>query len=107
MPAKLSQRDLYLRKQYGITEKEYNEIKSLQKSVCFICQRPARVLCVDHRHTLRDREHRGAECRARVRGLLCWLCNRGLAKFRDNPERFMRAAEYLMNPPAQRILKGN
>lgn len=30
-----------------------------------------------------------------VRGLLCWRCNTGLQKWRDNPEHLKRAALYL------------
>jgi hypothetical protein len=33
--------------------------------------------------------------RASVRGLLCFSCNSGLRKYRDNPEFFDRAAAYL------------
>lgn len=33
--------------------------------------------------------------RRSVRGLLCWPCNRGLAKWRDNPVLMESAAQYL------------
>lgn len=33
--------------------------------------------------------------RLSVRGLLCWRCNTGLQKWRDNPEHLKRAALYL------------
>ena len=33
--------------------------------------------------------------RASVRGLLCFSCNGGLRKYQDDPECFIRAAEYL------------
>lgn len=35
--------------------------------------------------------------RASVRGLLCFSCNGGLRKYRDNPDNLRRAAEYLTN----------
>lgn len=33
--------------------------------------------------------------RASVRGLLCYRCNSGLQKYRDQPKRFRTAADYL------------
>lgn len=33
--------------------------------------------------------------RMSLRGLLCWACNAGLARWKDNPDRMERAARYL------------
>ena len=64
-----------------------------QQGLCQICQkqetheyrneRPG-YLAVDHDHKT-----------GRVRGLLCFSCNTALGKFDDDPERLMRAAQYL------------
>lgn len=89
----LTPRDRYLRRQYGITEAEYQAILEHQGGVCAICQRPPKVgknLHVDH-------DHRSGV----VRGLLCVVCNVDLLGRRDkDPSLFRRAAEYLEGPPA-------
>lgn len=89
-----------LLRNYGITEIEYNEILEKQNGVCAICERsveeknkeytggkiPAmmRNLAVDHCHDTNV-----------VRGLLCYDCNTGLGKFKDNSMLLEKAALYL------------
>lgn len=99
--------DTYLRKTYNITLEFYNALLRAQDGRCYVCRRrPARVrLGVDH-------DHRTGE----VRGLLCvrshrdWkgrdfpACNRIIGMARDNPAFFERAAEYLREPPARRLV---
>lgn len=87
-----------MKKTYGITAEEYDALYRWQGGRCAICRRAtgaARRLAVDHNHETGE-----------VRGLLCKPCNRyGLGMFaRDNPEVLDRAAEYLRNPPARRVL---
>ena len=84
-----SARDTYLQKTYGITEAQYDEMLASQGGKCKICQirssqSDGRSLAVDHCHVS------GA-----VRGILCYSCNTMLAKMRDTPECFDRAAAYL------------
>ena len=100
-------KDKRLKKTYGLSLLEYNKILKLQNFRCAICKRlpTGRSLSVDHSHVKQDKKHRGKECRARVRGLLCWTCNSAIAKFRDSSEKLRVAAEYLENPPAQKVLK--
>lgn len=89
-------RDLRLRRTYGITADQYDEMLDQQNGVCAICERPPKKmpLNVDHDHKS-----------GLVRGLLCWTCNhRLLPAAGDNPERASRAAEYLKHPPAVRIV---
>jgi hypothetical protein len=77
---------LHIKRTYGITIDQYNAMLEAQGGGCWICSRPPkkRRLCVDHNHKTGE-----------IRGLLCHLCNRGLAYYRDNPELFQRAALYL------------
>jgi len=77
-------RDRYLRRQYGISVFQYNEMARAQGYVCTLCGSAPTRLSTDHDHAT-----------GRVRGLLCWRCNRGLQVFRDNPTVLAAAAEYL------------
>ena len=79
--------DRALRRRYGITLADYDDILLAQNGVCAICQqsqRSGRRLDVDHEHET-----------GTVRGLLCNRCNRGLGLFQDSPALLRAAAEYL------------
>lgn len=77
-------KDYYLRKNYGITLKEYELLYDDQKGECFICHDYQEVLHVDHCHSTNV-----------IRGLLCNSCNLALGLFKDNKENFIRAISYL------------
>ena len=66
---KSKQRNAYLLKKYGITLKQYNAKLKEQGGKCAICKKPAkqfsRSLATDHNHKS-----------GRVRGLLCFYCNK-------------------------------
>lgn len=93
--------EVNLWRKYGIDERSYQEMLAAQDGKCAICgmtpeerngeffdagKVPAakRRLHVDHSHVTDQ-----------VRGLLCWACNIGLGKFRDDPQRLRAAADYL------------
>jgi transcription elongation factor Elf1 len=81
-------RDGIIRRQYGITLQEYNDMLEKQDYKCAICgnedEVEGRKLAIDHCHTS------GA-----VRGLLCGKCNRGLGLFYDNQDLLEKAKQYL------------
>lgn len=85
------QRNVRLRREFGITVDDYDKMLMEQGGVCKICRRPPQKhrLAVDH-----DHRHKGNK-KESIRGLLCHCCNRGLAWFRDNAESLDRAAKYL------------
>lgn len=87
---------------YGITRAEWLRLFKAQGGVCASCggHRGYR-LDVDHDHRVAERHG----VRASVQGLLCRQCNRVLipAAWR-NPAVLRAAADYLENPPAQRVL---
>lgn len=92
-PSKLRRRERKenLRRLYGITPEQYDEMFAKQGGCCAICGKPpsggrsqGKYLSVDHDHST------GA-----IRALLCEVCNCGIGKFRDNPGLLRRAAEYL------------
>lgn len=82
-------RSTQLKKQYGITLSDWEEMFAEQGGKCAVCgqvegaERYAN-LAVDHCHV-----------HGHVRGLLCNSCNRGLGMFRDDPETLEAAAAYL------------
>lgn len=81
-------RDRQLKRRYGIDLIQYNELFISQNGSCAICnthQSKLKVsLAVDHCHTT-----------GKVRGLLCYNCNSGLGRFKDNTSYLLTAAEYL------------
>lgn len=91
----------YLKRFYGITEERYSEMFAQQNGLCAICELPLisqtdfsrpftqgqpanEVGRVDHDHKT-----------GKIRGLLCFGCNVGLGKFRDNANLMLKAAGYL------------
>jgi len=83
-----------LKKKYGLTIEQYDEMLQKQNNVCAICQEPSlsldprtnkvRRLAVDHCHKT-----------GKIRGLLCSKCNKGIGLFRDNPVLFANVIKYL------------
>jgi hypothetical protein len=80
---KVSDRKSHLKRKYGLTLDEFDELLASQGGVCPICGRPDPDN-VDHDHVT-----------GRVRGILCWDCNIALGKFADDIDRFVAAAAYL------------
>lgn len=85
--ARRAQRDGHLRRKYGITADQYDEMLAAQGGVCAICERepnPKISLHVDHDHET------GA-----IRGLTCFRCNQAMGAFGEDPELLRSAAAYL------------
>lgn len=81
-------RDGIIRRQYGITLAEYDQMLRDQDYKCAICgnedEVEGRRLAIDHCHDS-----------GKVRGLLCGKCNRGLGLFYDNKDLLTNAMAYL------------
>ncbi|MDT9692889.1 endonuclease VII domain-containing protein [Streptomyces sp. P9(2023)] len=73
----------HLKRSYGITEAERDEMIKEQVGVCCICL-AAPAEHVDHCHET-----------GRVRGVLCFSCNAALGQFKDRPDAMRRAAAYV------------
>jgi len=73
----------HLKRQYGITEAERDELIASQGGVCCICL-SAPAAHVDHCHKT-----------GRVRGVPCFSCNAALGQFKDRPDAIRRAAAYV------------
>lgn len=82
-------RENRLRRMYGVEAEDVEAMMAAQKNACAICRgqfaetRWERA-CVDHCHKT------GA-----IRGLLCFWCNTGLGKFKDDSAALRAAADYL------------
>ncbi len=80
-----------LRKKYGLSLQDYDDMLASQQGKCAICGvelelmgRSRRAVCVDHDHDTGS-----------VRELLCGACNKGLGSFQDDPTLLCRAAVYI------------
>ncbi|MCQ4204655.1 endonuclease VII domain-containing protein [Streptomyces sp. NPDC058783] len=73
----------HLRRHYGLTEAERDQLIADQGGVCCICL-AAPAAHVDHCHET-----------GRVRGVLCFSCNAALGQFKDRPDAIRRAAAYV------------
>lgn len=82
-------RKSYLKKAFGISPEQYDEMLAEQGGVCAICGtsdpgRGGAYFHVDHCHTT-----------SKIRGLLCNRCNAGLGYFKDDTSRLQSAVAYL------------
>lgn len=76
----------HFKARYGITVEDYDVLLAEQGGKCAVCgEVPSHRLHVDHDHET-----------GRVRGLLCTWCNKGLGSFRDDPDKLLSAAAYLI-----------
>jgi hypothetical protein len=85
--SKAKMRECWVKRNYGITLEQYDEMLAKQRGLCYICQQAppeGKNLSVDHNHTTGE-----------VRKLLCGNCNRGLGLFKERPELLLKAVEYL------------
>jgi hypothetical protein len=81
---------------YGLTAEDYQRLFEAQDGKCAICRETRKTnLAVDHCHKTEA-----------IRGLLCARCNGQLLArgARDRPEVLRRAADYLEDYPAWRVL---
>lgn len=83
-----SRKNSFLKRKYGITIEEYNQLFSEQEGCCRICHRHQsefkRSLAVDHSHETN-----------KVRGLLCHHCNKGIGDFFEDVSVMEEAILYL------------
>lgn len=82
-----------LRRQYGLSQEDYNKLLMRQNGVCAICSKPETKwirgalshLCVDHNHIT-----------GKVRGLLCYACNLLIGRANEDVHILDNAKEYLL-----------
>jgi len=85
---KRTTKNAQLRKKFGISLGEYEQMLVERNYVCDICGNPEKcenkTLAIDHEHST-----------GRIRGLLCQNCNVSLGHFKDSPVLLRAAATYL------------
>lgn len=83
-------REWALKRNFNITEEEYQKIFQHQQGVCALCKRPPKKskLAVDHRHG-----------DGLLRSLLCWKCNNAIGSFRENIPLMEAVIRYLSLAP--------
>ncbi len=83
-----SYRKNYLKRTYGITVEDWEDIFNKQKGCCAVCGKHQsdikKTMSVDHCHKTE-----------KVRGLLCNLCNTAIGSLNDDSALLRKAAEYL------------
>lgn len=83
-------RDGRLRRTYGITLEQYNELLSKAEGVCQLCgkneEENGQALAVDHNHKTGE-----------IRGVLCRYCNHRVVGRHTDPDLLRRMAVYLEN----------
>ncbi len=94
----------YVQKTYGLADAEYDALLKAQGNVCALCRKPFvyKKGSVDHCHTT----EKALGTRASIRGVIHAWENTIIGRFGDDPEKFEAIAEYLRNPPARHVLKG-
>jgi hypothetical protein len=80
---KLSNRKSHLKRKYGLTLEEFDEMLATQGGGCAICGNP-NAGNVDHDHVTGE-----------VRGILCFNCNIAIGHVADDKDRLLRAFAYL------------
>lgn len=78
-----SNRNFWLKRRYGVGDVTVNWFVLQQRSLCALCL-AGKPEHVDHNHATGS-----------VRGILCFNCNRGIAKFAEDTELMDRAIDYL------------
>jgi hypothetical protein len=79
----ISSRKSHLKRKYGLTLEEFDELLAAQGGGCAICGRPE-ADNVDHDHDT-----------GRVRGILWFKCNVAVGQMDDDGDRLIAAAAYL------------
>lgn len=83
-------KQVHLRREYGLTLEDYTSLLQKQQGLCAICLQPdparkgSTYFAVDHCHKT-----------GIIRGLLCSRCNRALGFFKDDPDIMARAITYI------------
>ncbi len=77
-------RESHLRRKFGISGEQFQQMSVAQEGMCAICGVKPEKLCVDHNHTTNV-----------VRALLCKKCNFAIGLLNEDSATFAKAIVYL------------
>jgi hypothetical protein len=104
---KASNRSNYEQRVYNLNPEQSKRLSEFQNGKCWICQRAdgsTRALSIDHDHSCCGKATaQTPACGKCNRGKLCGPCNDMLGHGRDDPNFFLRAAAYLLDPPMRKL----
>ena len=81
---KISKRRDHLKRKYGMSLEEFEDLSKKQNRKCKICGRYMNKIDIDHNHKTGE-----------IRGLLCNSCNRGIGHFKENTLSLIKTIKYL------------
>jgi hypothetical protein len=81
-----------LKRKYGITLAQWENILMSQGGVCKICSSDSPRFVVDHDHNCCKDKNTCGKC---IRGIICENCNRALGLIKDSKETLKSMIEYL------------
>lgn len=89
-------RERILKNRFNITRNEYNRLLEQQNHKCAICKNSE--ICKDRRNNkLRELAVDHCHTTGKIRGLLCYNCNRGIGHLQDSLSILREALDYLSN----------
>jgi len=90
-------RKQWLRRAYGLSTQEYEDMLVSQGHVCAICgnSRNGKYLPVDHKHVPDYETMLPEQKRKHIRGILCSDCNKALGLVKDRVSILERMIQYL------------
>jgi len=102
-------RDKARERNFGLTPERHKKLLQVQGGLCALCgpetgrNGSTKALATDHDHRCCPGRKSCGNC---VRGALCSDCNRMLGRVNDSIEFARRLLDYLIDPPYQKILRG-
>ena len=87
----IKRKEYNLRKEYGISLSDYNQLKDAQQHRCKICNRHEDDCIKGELHV----DHIVKDGRVYIRGLLCMFCNTALGKVGDDVDILKRMILYV------------
>jgi hypothetical protein len=104
----MNAKELHVLRQFRMSPEQYDSLYEAQDGKCYLCRvatGKTKRLSVDHDHRCCKEVPTCGKC---TRGLLCGECNQFISRrMHDDPEVALRFYQYLLNPPAPKVLRNH